>query len=248
MDSPKSSQLSSLDSLRTVEFRQTLRGYHIDDVDEYLERVAVDAETLQEQLRQSNERTKQAAERIGQLEGLLAERPEQPTPAESEPRPSVGDDTLQRTLVMAQKFVDQTKSESEALARTTVSKAEEQARRLVTDAEARARSVGEEAQRQMREDIGRLESLRTQLADEVETIARHLDEERSQLRSSLVEMLRWVDKQVQPSPSVAVESEDKRGGAGASGQPASSSNGPNSQVAPRDMSRTPTGQPTLGGR
>ena len=69
MDKSKSSsQQSSLDSLRTVEFRQTLRGYHIDDVDEYLERVAVDAEALQEQMRQSGERMRQAAERIAQLE------------------------------------------------------------------------------------------------------------------------------------------------------------------------------------
>ena len=76
MDSPKSSnpssssQSPSLDSLRTVEFRQTLRGYHIDDVDEYLERVAVEAEGLQEQYRQSNERLKQAADRIAQLEQM----------------------------------------------------------------------------------------------------------------------------------------------------------------------------------
>src|SRR5580693_8697331 len=69
MDSPKSSsQQSSLDSLRTVEFRQTLRGYHIDDVDEYLERVAIEAEALQEQMRQSADRIRQAAERIAQLE------------------------------------------------------------------------------------------------------------------------------------------------------------------------------------
>jgi DivIVA domain-containing protein len=36
----------ALGSLRTVEFRQTLRGYHIDDVDEYLERVAREVEHL----------------------------------------------------------------------------------------------------------------------------------------------------------------------------------------------------------
>ena len=52
---------SSIDSLRTVEFRTTLRGYHMDDVDEYLERVAVEAEALQEQMRLSAERVKQAA-------------------------------------------------------------------------------------------------------------------------------------------------------------------------------------------
>ena len=86
-------QSSSLDSLRTVEFRQTLRGYHIDDVDEYLERVAVDAEALQEQVRQAGERLRQAAERIAQLEGMLQEVQLQPQAAAP-----VSDDTLQRTL------------------------------------------------------------------------------------------------------------------------------------------------------
>jgi DivIVA domain-containing protein len=51
---------SALDSLRTVEFRETLKGYHRDDVDEYLEKAAVEAEGLQEQLRQSGERLRPA--------------------------------------------------------------------------------------------------------------------------------------------------------------------------------------------
>ena len=48
---------SALDSLRTVEFRETLKGYHRDDVDEYLEKAAVEAEGLQEQLRQEGLKT-----------------------------------------------------------------------------------------------------------------------------------------------------------------------------------------------
>src|SRR5271157_5557654 len=102
---------SALDSLRTVEFRETLKGYHRDDVDEYLERAAVEAEGIQEQLRQSGERLRQAAERIAQLEAELAAKPE-PAPERSEP--AIPDDTLQRTLLLAQKFVDETKADSEA--------------------------------------------------------------------------------------------------------------------------------------
>src|SRR5271168_3872734 len=108
MDSPKSSsQQSSLDSLRTVEFRQTLRGYHIDDVDEYLERVAIEAEALQEQMRQSGDRMRQAADRIAQLELMiqqLEQELEQPTAPAAPAAPAVADDTLQRTLLLAQKF------------------------------------------------------------------------------------------------------------------------------------------------
>src|ERR1700730_4544027 len=120
---------SALDSLRTVEFRETLKGYHRDDVDEYLEKAAVEAEGLQEQLRQSGERLRQAAERIPQLEAALEQQP-----AAQPVQTVVGDDTLQRTLLLAQKFVDETKLESEA-----------EAARLLSEAEAKARMVTEQA-------------------------------------------------------------------------------------------------------
>jgi DivIVA domain-containing protein len=121
---------SALDSLRTVEFRETLKGYHRDDVDEYLEKAAVEAEGLQEQLRQSGERLRQAAERISQLETQLEQQPVAVTKSEA----SVPDDTLQRTLLLAQKFVDETKADSEA-----------QASRIIAEADAKARQMTEQA-------------------------------------------------------------------------------------------------------
>jgi len=42
---------SAISSLRTIEFRQTLRGYYIDDVDEYLEQLACETDALQGGLR-----------------------------------------------------------------------------------------------------------------------------------------------------------------------------------------------------
>jgi DivIVA domain-containing protein len=195
-------QSSSLDSLRTVEFRQTLRGYHIDDVDEYLERVAVDAEALQEQVRQAGERLRQAAERIAQLEGMLQESQSQAPVAAA---PVVSDDTLQRTLLLAQKFVDQTQAEAEAQARVLVADAEERARRVLGEAEQRAKSVTEDTERHLREEITRLESIRVQLAGDVETIARHMENERNRLRGALSDMLTWVDEHVQPTGSILAQ-------------------------------------------
>ncbi|HXQ75152.1 MAG TPA: DivIVA domain-containing protein [Acidimicrobiales bacterium] len=208
MDSPKSSsQQSSLDSLRTVEFRQTLRGYHIDDVDEYLERVAVEAEALQEQMRQSGDRMRQAAERIAQLEQSMQLMEQQFEQVQAQPPPPAAapDDALQRTLLLAQKFVDQTEAEAEAQARATLAEAEARARTMLTDAEGRARALTEETERHLREDIARLESMRTQLAGDVETIARHLDTERNRLRTALGDMLTWVDEHVQPAASLLAQ-------------------------------------------
>jgi cell division initiation protein len=201
MDSGNSSsQTSSLDSLRTVEFRQTLRGYHIDDVDEYLERVAVDAEALQEQMRQAGERLRQAAERIAQLEGMLQEMQQHPQSGGT-----VSDDTLQRTLLLAQKFVDQTQADAESQARMLVAEAEERARKVLGEAEQRAKSVTEDTERHLREEIGRLETIRSQLAGDVETISRHMENERNRMRGALSDMLSWVDEHVQPTAALLAQ-------------------------------------------
>jgi len=178
---------SALDSLRTVEFRETLKGYHRDDVDEYLEKAAVEAEGLQEQLRQNTERLRKAAETIAQLETELAAKPEVVAAEPAAPaEPVIADDTLQRTLVLAQKFVDETKADAEA-----------EAKRVVADAEAQARKIQAESEQRLREEIARLESNRSHLSHEVETMARQLETERERLRSALSEMITWVDGHLQ---------------------------------------------------
>ena len=188
---------SALDSLRTVEFRETLKGYHRDDVDEYLEKAAVEAEGLQEQLRQSGERLRQAAERISQLETQLEQQPAPVVHAD----PSVPDDTLQRTLLLAQKFVDETKADSEAQAARIIAEADAKARQVTEQAQSQASRVAAESEQRLREDIARLEESRGRLSREVETMNRHLEGERSRLRTALSEILRWVDENVQPGTS-----------------------------------------------
>ena len=253
MDSPKSSNTqSSLDSLRTVEFRQTLRGYHIDDVDEYLERVAIEAEALQEQMRQSGDRMRQATERIAQLEQAMQQLEQQLEQAQAQPQPpavSAPDDALQRTLMLAQKFVDQTEAEAEAQARTTLAEAEERARKTLAQAEARARALTEETERHLREDVSRLESMRTQLAGDVETIARHLETERNRLRTALGDMLTWVDEHVQPAASLLAQPSSPALGSTAGESAArpgadAESRGPVGGQPPRPV---PTGQTGPGG-
>ena len=219
---------SILDTLRTVEFRLGIKGYNVDEVDEYLDRAAQEAEALQENLRQLNERLRQAGDRIGQLEkeareaaleAAAAPPPAAPAPA-SVPAPVVApapvaapvtstalaqspsDETLQRTLLLAQKFVDQLKRESEAEAAATVAQAEAKARATVAEAEQTAKTMEFESQRQLREEVGRLEARRNELTTDVESMARHLESERNRLREALSEILSWVDENVQPNNSL----------------------------------------------
>jgi cell division initiation protein len=207
MDNSQTSS-SILDTLRTVEFRLGLKGYNVDEVDEYLDRAAQESEALQEHVRQLNERLRQASDRI-----VALERDKQSSPASSEGaemapaaasavEPGLSDETLQRTLVLAQKFVDQTKRESEAEAADIVARAEEMARAAVAAAEQAAAKLQAESQEKLREEVARLESRRTELATDVESMARHLESERNRLRGALSDILKWVDENVQPANSL----------------------------------------------
>jgi DivIVA domain-containing protein len=228
---------SALDSLRTVEFRETLKGYHRDDVDEYLEKAAVEAEGLQEQLRQSGERLRQAAERISQLETQLEAAAEQPAAPPRVEAPVVADDTLQRTLLLAQKFVDETKADSEAQAARILAEADAKARQVTEQAQSQASRLASESEQRLREEIGRLEDARGRLTHEVETMNRHLEGERHRLRTALSEILRWVDENVQS----ATTGETPRTGPGAS--PASPAATPAAPQAAAAAAATPAGAP-----
>jgi hypothetical protein len=59
-----------------------------------------------------------------------------------------------------------------------------------------------ESQRQVRDEVARLESTRNELATDVESMARHLESERNRLREALSEILSWVDENVQPTNSL----------------------------------------------
>src|SRR5271167_1681531 len=155
---------SILETLRTVEFRLGLKGYNVDEVDEYLDKAAQESEGLQDHVRQLNERLRQASERIAQLErdkraapvavdseeGIAAATAAAAAAAEAN---ALSDETLQRTLLLAQKFVAQ---------------AEETARAAIAAAEATSAQLQAETHQKLREEVARLEATRTELATDVE--------------------------------------------------------------------------------
>ncbi len=205
MDSSPTSS-SILDTLRTVEFRLGLKGYNVDEVDEYLDRAAQESEAMQEHVRQLTDRLRQASDRIVQLERDRHNAPSDDGAAArlaaASEDAALTDETLQRTLVLAQKFVDQTKRESEAEAAAIVARAEDTARAAVEKAQQEAHNLMTESQQKLREEVSRLEATRTHLATDVESMARHLESERNRLRDALSEILKWVDENVQPANSL----------------------------------------------
>ncbi len=217
-------------TLREVEFREKMRGYHPEDVDQFLERVAAGIEVLQDRLRQAIERAQRAEQAATEAGGnddalrrtlLLAQRTadlavqearEQAarivTTAEQQAQSVVSDaDQRVRTVVTeAEARAKAMLADSERRAQSLVSDAETRARSMVSDAEARARRGHEDALIEVRAELVKLEANRQRLHGEVDSMTRWITEHRGQLRAALEDALTRVDQidvtpPVPPAPS-----------------------------------------------
>jgi cell division initiation protein len=170
----------SAQTLREVEFREKLRGYHPDDVDEFLERVAAGVEYLQDRLRQAIERAQRAESRAAETHD--------------------GDDALKRTLVLAQRTAEMAVQEARQEADRIATSARAEANAIVAQAEDMARRTIEETQGGIRAELTQLESARDHLRGDISALERHLDQERLRLRASLAEALDTVETTLAPAP------------------------------------------------
>lgn len=135
----------------------------------------------------------------------------------------------QRTLVMAQRTADAAVREARADADKLLSAAREQADALLADAEARSSAVNaeseeraatskaeveaeaaserREARQRLANEIGELEGLRETLRSDVSVLERHVEEQRSQLGSTLAELRQILDDpsgfRLAPAPALA---------------------------------------------
>ena len=168
--------------LRDIEIREAWRGYHRDDVDELLERAAATVERLQDEVRQAQLRAAQAPP-------PPAARPPAVTPPpvpERERRPpGVDTDTIQRTLVLAQKAADDAVADARHRAQLIVAESESKAQALVSEAEANARRITETERRRLEEEIGQLTAARVTLNADVDALERFEQEYRDRLRLAI---------------------------------------------------------------
>lgn len=182
--------------LREVEFKERWRGYDPEEVDDLLERVAAGIEDIENRVRQATER---------------AVRAEQEAKGGGE-----ADETLRRTLVLAQRTADAAiadaneragtlVSDAEQRAATLVSDAEQRAAALVAEADAEARRITAENETRLRENVSSLESARATLQADVDALDRYLTEEREQLRSTLHALIDRIDTGLQHGDAPAVD-------------------------------------------
>ncbi|MEO7428131.1 MAG: DivIVA domain-containing protein [Acidimicrobiales bacterium] len=185
--------------LHDVEFREAKRGgYNTQDVDEFLERLAVGLERQEAAVRDARQRIDAAEARAAEAERRAAQA------EQSASDTSASDETLKRTLVLAQRTADAAIREAEEQAAHTLTSAQAEADRLLTDAHdasARAQAQAEDEARQAHEaarsrvlgEMRELESTRDRLRDDVEILERHLDEQRARVRIAVDELQRMLD-------------------------------------------------------
>ncbi len=225
MDTPDSAP-SALASIDTVAFKVGMRGYNVDEVDEFLERVSVEARALRDQLAQLRQQLRQAAERINQLESARAGAPapapgrEAPTAAPAPVASAArGPEQVSSMIAMAQQFIEHAQSEAEQKARELTSVAQERAREIIVEARSRAE-----------DEVNRLNGLKQRLSEDVERLSRQLDAERVRLAGVLGEFSRWIET------AFHVDEPARAASAPASSAPPVASPSTAPAAAPRDAS------------
>lgn len=163
-------------TIREVEFREKLKGYHQDDVDEFLERIAAGVEIMQERLRQATERAVRAEQKLSET--------------------TEADDAMKRTLVLAQRTADAAVDEARQHAQQIVAQAQGQGQQIVYSAQEEAARIAEESQRDLWADIQRLESARDQLRADIASLDQYLGAERARLGQAMADMLRRFDAEM----------------------------------------------------
>lgn len=204
--------------LLEAKFGPARKGYDMAEVDDFLERCAEGLDVLLARLRSEFERAERAEARLAELEsGAPAVAPldativagdegvgddmGEPEPA---PAPTPSPDEPMRILVHAERTAEAAIAEARAEAERIRTEAESvagqqrsEAERLLatarTEAEAEARRAGEETKRTIQTEVQALRRDRDGLADDVRSLRRWLDEQRTRLRTTARELQRLVE-------------------------------------------------------
>jgi DivIVA domain-containing protein len=241
-------------TLHAVEFREARRGgYNTRDVDDFLERVAAGIGHLHERLREVGARAETAEARLldaqRQLEDYQRRGPSA-APASSAAVQGVGvnetDDTLRRTLVLAQRTADATIKEAKQEANRLLDEARAEATRARMSAEDEARRGADHARASVEAELDGLVDQREALRVDLDILNRHIDEQRERIRAGIAELRRIVDDdgQLAPGPVPAFADVDRPAAPPLPSRAAYSS-GPASPSEPDDPA-APYGAPNPG--
>ena len=186
--------------LHEAEFREAKRGgYNTQDVDEFLERLAIAVDRQDATLREARHRLSAAEQRAAEAERRLEEVERRGGGGDSD-----ADETLKRTLVLAQRTADAAIREAEERAARMIAAAEDESARLLAeaheataqayaDAEEEARRAQHAARSRVLAELQELEGAREVLRADVDLLERHIEEQRDRLRVAIRELQAIVE-------------------------------------------------------
>ncbi len=177
--------------LREVEFRDRLRGYDTDEVDEFLEKVAVAVDEMHAELA-----------RLAAREPLV--------PSRREDTSSSDEESIRKMLVLAQRTADLAVSEAREEADRLLAEARSQAEAMLLQAQEAVRRMREDAEREVSERIGRLEGEHERLEGGIRSLASLLESEKARLSEGLAAALRFVDETLSVPSELAEAAEAAR--------------------------------------
>jgi cell division initiation protein len=183
-------QLTS-EVLRQVEFGSELRGYRTSEVDDFLEKVAVSVDGLNEQLERAQADLADLRQRVERAEQSVGERV-----------PGDEDDSLRRMLLLAQRTADLAVQEAQDEAAKVVESARREASSIVADARTTADRVVTDADRKLQEEVSRLRTDREKLRSEMEALVKLVGAERDRLTESLNTTLGYVQRNLSIAPDL----------------------------------------------
>lgn len=162
--------------LRTVEFNDARKGgYDHDEVDEFLDRAAAD-------LARQHERIRDLETRVGEAERRAEEAAAQAKDT------SDSDETLRRTLVLAQRTADAAIKEAEEDSARIVGEARQKADGMIASAEEQVRRDVGATRDRLQSEIRELEGRRSDLHERITGLSSHLDAERDRIGTQLDEL------------------------------------------------------------
>jgi len=190
------------DVLAGIEFRRKGRGYDAEEVDAFRQQVEAWAGEMQARLREATSKLDEAETRARDAEERARTSTE-------------GDETIQRTLLLAQRTADAAVAEAEETASRKVAEAEAEADRLLTEArnhreqaiagaEAEVREAIDLKRAELLDELTTLERVRDALAGDVAALEVHLEAQRSRIDEIRDQLGVLLEHPLAPAPAPAL--------------------------------------------
>jgi DivIVA domain-containing protein len=169
----------------TKEFRIVKRGYDPDEVNAFLDQIALGVGELKRKLAEAED-TATAARQVA------ASAPA-PAPAPAEPARDTQAEEIHRALILAQRAADEEVRKATEQGETLVASARQQAEDLRAEVEAEVARRRDEGRSDLLTEITELERVRDSLSNDVVVLERHVEEQREVVQAAIGELQSLLD-------------------------------------------------------